>query len=56
MQVAAAVVQVVQMLAGWQGQRGQATERVVFVGRGRFVKICGYKMLAYRVKAKMASG
>jgi len=33
-QVTTAVVQVVQVLAGWQGQRGQVAERVVLVVQG----------------------
>ncbi|SOQ04598.1 hypothetical protein CFBP2118_05065 [Pseudomonas syringae pv. syringae] len=33
MQVAAAVIQVVQMLAGGQGQRGQVAKRIVLVGQ-----------------------
>ncbi|WP_425327121.1 hypothetical protein [Pseudomonas syringae] len=33
MQVTAAVVQVVQVLTGGQGQRGQVAERIVLVGQ-----------------------
>ncbi|MHA6559039.1 hypothetical protein [Pseudomonas alliivorans] len=44
MQVAAAVVQVVQVLAGGQSQGGQVAERVVFVDKGgRFIKLRGYR-------------
>ncbi|KPY85607.1 hypothetical protein ALO97_03510 [Pseudomonas syringae pv. tagetis] len=44
MQVTAAVIQVIQVLAGGKGQRGQVAERIVVVGQ----RVLGAMFLASR--------